>query len=473
MGGTVSLCITAVAALFGVIGLLIGLRRGFNRAIVRLFLLAVSAIAALLLTYPVTKAVSGTLLEKAFTLLDQSVEKTFGELLACSPTLEALVPELVTALLSVLTFGLLFILIALLMLIPYAIIFSGSRRKDENGKPRRPGVLGSIGGLLIGAVAGLFVFAVLIAPLTGISEYCERVLHYMNEEELEMLPDGVDEALLRDINNCIPVSVVRECGGRYVTETLLTLHMPDGNVKLSDEIENTIDMLRVVSSANEEGTSPADLLRSLADFTSKDSIASSALAEVLPSAAEKWKNGENFLGVSPEDLGLGEDNSLSPVIDLAFETLSSSTKETLGEDFGTAAELLDIVQPFVKEHGEVTPEAIFGSDLIPQVLEKLSDNEHFSGMTEDCVSTVIRTLDIDPASLDDEFCVGAAAAMSVAASTSDTKALAASVGQALESVNIKASSEALDSIAKFFRDTYGGRTFTPADIRTLLTEGKV
>ena len=475
MANTIILCITAAAALFGVVGLLVGLRRGFNRAIVRLFLLAVSAVAALLLTYPVAKAVSGWFVERLPELLDASMRDMIGELTAASPTFEALLPELTAAALSVVLFGLLFIVISLLMLIPYAIIFAGTRRRGEDGKPVRPGVLGSIGGLAIGAVAGLFIFAVLLAPLSGISESFERVLHYMNETEREALPEWLDEPILRDVNASVPVSVVRECGGRFATDTILTLHLPDGNVKLSDELENTVDLLRTVSDMTSgEDKSAAALLHRLADFAKKDSVVSTVVSEALPYAADKWKNGETFLGIKPEDLGMGsgnEDDPLFAMISAAFEAFAGANPETVDESFETIASILDVTENFIASiDGDVTPEKILRSNLIPDVLEILEKNDNLAGMTEACVSTVIRSVGIAPESLDDTFCANAAAAFNAAGGAGD---LADAIGDALGTAGFTASDKTLDGIAGYFKNTYGGRTVSADDVRELLTKGKI
>ena len=474
MASTDILCISAAAALFGVVGLLVGLRRGFNRAIVRLFLLAVSAVAALLLTYPVAKAVSGWFVERLPELLDASMRDMIGELSAASPTFEALLPELSAAALSVVLFGLLFIVISLLMLIPYAIIFAGTRRRGEDGKPVRPGVLGSIGGLAIGAVAGLFVFAVLLAPISGVSESFERVLHYMNETEREALPEWLDEPMLREVNASVPVSVVRECGGRFATDTILTLHLPDGNVKLSDELENTVDLMRTVSDmTGGEDKSPAALLHRLADFAKKDSVVSTVVSEALPYAADKWKNGEAFLGVKPDDLGIGgdEDDPLSAMLNAAIEALAGADPDTVDESFETIASILDVTEDFMASvEGDVTPEKILQSNLIPDVLDALEKNDNLAGMTEACVSTVIRSVGIAPKSLDDTFCANAAAAFNTAGGTDD---LADAIGDALGAAGFTASDKTLEGIAGYFMNAYGGRTVSADDVRELLTKGKI
>ena len=474
MANTLILCISAAAALFGVVGLLIGLRRGFNRSIVRLFLLIISTVAALLLTYPVAKAVSGALVGRLPELLDASMRDMIGELSAASPTFEALLPELSAAALSIVLFGLLFIVIALLMLIPYAIIFAGSRRRDEDGKPVRPGVLGSIGGLAIGAVAGLFVFAVLLAPLSGVSESFERVLHYMTESEREQLPEWIGEPMLREVNASAPVSVVRECGGRFVTDTIMTLHLPDGNVKLSDELENTVDLMRTVSDLTDtQDKTPAELLHRLADFTKKESVVSTIVSEVLPHAAEKWKNGEAFLGIQPEDIGIGgdENDPVSAMISAAIEALAETDPADVDESFETIASILDVTENFMDSvEGDVTPEKILQSDLIPDVLETLEKNENLAGMTEACVSTVIQSVGIAPESLDNTFCGNAAEAFNGAA---NAKELAGTIGEALGTAGFTASEKTLEGIAGYFMNTYGGRTVTEDDIRTLLTKGKI
>ena len=149
--------VIAISALCVILGVLLGLFRGFSRSVVRLILVAASAVAAWLLRPIISKwlmtlEVGGNSING---LIEQSIANA-GDVPESVVTLAYALIEILIGLVAFLVVFLVLKLLTYVILFPIIKIFLG---REKKGRPF---------GALVGLVQGLFVAFVLCVPFTGI-----------------------------------------------------------------------------------------------------------------------------------------------------------------------------------------------------------------------------------------------------------------------------------------------------------------
>lgn len=210
----IPLIVGGVLALFVLFGLFWGLVRGLKKTTFRAIWIVVTAVILMFVTPVITKAVMN--IELPFLKIEDNGETLntlnqivvyyikqipdYGQLLASSTdALDALV-TLVTLLINAFVFTILFWAVKIVLWPVWGIIAGiVIKKKDKNGnkKPRMRGW-----GMLVGAVAGLFVGATTLMPIIGVvnmvddietstsSKYTKVVVNEDGEEEEVELVGG-------------------------------------------------------------------------------------------------------------------------------------------------------------------------------------------------------------------------------------------------------------------------------------------
>lgn len=149
--------VIAISALCVILGVLLGLFRGFSRSVVRLILVAASAVAAWLLRPIISKWLMA--LEVGGSSINGLIEQAISGAENVPQSVVTLAYALIEILIGLVAFLVVFLVLKLLtylILFPIIKIFLGREKK------------GRLLGALVGLIQGVFVAFVLCVPFTGI-----------------------------------------------------------------------------------------------------------------------------------------------------------------------------------------------------------------------------------------------------------------------------------------------------------------
>lgn len=350
LGISIGLSIIALA----VIGLTawFGYRRRFGPSLLRLVLVLFGALIAFLLTLAINPAIASLLGDL---IHDAVVEGSMQEVIDASPTLASLIQNLPGAITFAFIFAVLFCIMSLLMLIPYAFLKKIPFIKNMLKHDVLNKVLGCAVGVILSAV--FLIFA--LFPLAGITSFADDVIQEVKDAGIvsqladENGENGVaqtDEPSLEDIEECLskigdnPVlTVVNALGGKAMFNNMFSVEIESGKVKLDTEISALFKLystLEPLVDPNFDFSQFTDeqiaALRSFPDALKKSSLVPAIAAEILPVAANAWKSGHSFAGIESPVGDISE--QMRPLIDDAFTILASTTEQTLMEDITTITE---------------------------------------------------------------------------------------------------------------------------------------
>jgi len=150
------LILFALEALIVLVGFLIGLKRGFAKALVRFVELVIVAIVSLFAARWVTGMLSST----AANLLHTKLEEPLKSVLLSTPDAEALMLGLAGALILPVIFVLIFIVLKLFSLIGLSAITKLFTRKKEAGAKKH-----RLAGAAVGAITSVLTASVFLCPL--------------------------------------------------------------------------------------------------------------------------------------------------------------------------------------------------------------------------------------------------------------------------------------------------------------------
>ena len=147
-----------IFALFGIIGALGGFSKGLIRSAVKV----VTIILAFVVAFSVTPLVLSKAYELALPTIDDLLAK-FGDVFVASPTLKEFFPTLVQALIKPIVFIVVFAVCLLVATLVRAIV----NLLLKPVLPKKKGLIGRLGGLALGLVAGVMVALFFVFPIAG------------------------------------------------------------------------------------------------------------------------------------------------------------------------------------------------------------------------------------------------------------------------------------------------------------------
>ena len=385
MAATISICVTALAFLFIVIGLLIGMKRGFIRSVFRLILIGLSAVLALLLSYPLSYAIADLFKDSLYEQMNKLMP-SFEQLAELSPTLKSLLTVLPAAFLSLVVFILLFIVISLLSLIIYHLISS----KMLNPFTRKVG--GTIGGAVVGAVTGCLVLAILLAPLTGLAAHTSTALHSLSVLDAEHadLYTKMNDEFVSELNNNWFVTFVRTYGGMQLTDQLMTVEIEGKEYKISKEVNALLEgasIIQGMTSAENPtiATETSHLIHMASDTTGSD-LMPQMLAEIVSGMGKKLKEDGSFFSVKP---GLVSPEGKA-LLDGVYDLLSDTTSETVSKDLTLVSELYSLMDQYglSDADAEKAVQVLCSTDFLPSVAALTEDTDRYQVLFDKCYDMV-------------------------------------------------------------------------------------
>ena len=329
-------CVALIVALG--VGIALGVRRRTVLQASKFGLIVVSAVAAFFLAWLLGHMLGKSVYEAVG---EDFIAQEFPEIVD-----DASVAEMMKALFCLLCAGLVFLpcwcVVGLLTLVPYLFI-KRAYCKRAGGRPREFVGSGILGGFL-GAVTGLFVFIVAVAPFVGCFNTAKLVLGTTKEDRF------VDsKEVIERLDDTVLSRAVKAVGGKLVYDGL-TAGKVDGEWVILDNELDAIHELQVIAdnmTTDEEGeaTDPA-LFGGYADTIEVSPSGRIVAAVVLRNAATEWRAGNSYLGIKMSDLIGGHEGNLavSSAEGALLDQFDAITKDNVVEVVRDTENMLRAVQ---------------------------------------------------------------------------------------------------------------------------------
>ena len=343
LGGTGVLLV--VLGLFGICGLLIGIARGFSHSYLRGISVCFSAGLAVYGT--------GWLLSGGFqkVLSVGAVRWVLGVLKLEQPinTLLHMYPQdpvdgitLFGVLIGPVLFLVQFFVYSLITCLVISIL-SAFLRTSRSRKRLPSRLLGA----LIGTVQGLLIGALILIPVLG---YNQVLLTAADQYEADAQnPDenkvyafvNRERKSLEAIRDCAPARWLSRFGGSSLFGYLTRAQTDTQTVQLSEELPGLVRAYAAAQVLLDEdptqyGAAQAEAADRLADTLAGSQALQHTAAGMLNTAAQKYKENGEFLGVS---LSAG---ASAPLYDALWEVLESTNSDRVAQDMRMIADLLDV-----------------------------------------------------------------------------------------------------------------------------------
>lgn len=341
--------ITAVALLFGTLW---GLWRGRNRAILRLVLVVICAVAAFVLKDTVSGILMGVNMGSEGSLQDMLMGAFASGDAQLPESMVNLVFTLVQIMIGLVLFIVLFIV---LRIFTFFFVYPFCKIFVKKGVVRHRGI-----GALVGLVQGIVIAFVTCAPVTGLLVQVDRLSSVeMNGQPLLDLPAeiGIGEY----VNS--PVGGIYNAAGGWFFDMITTGTTEDGkNVSLDSTVEAATTVMGIADSFTSlsesieaitaEDATPQERVDAMQELGTK-------LAEVGSSIEEMGEDAKDLLNDLVADVGSmmgGEGEEMPPEMEefLADFDLDSLNFTALGNGINGIATYVEKTTEGLDGEGEVT-----------------------------------------------------------------------------------------------------------------------
>ncbi len=417
MIGTVFTALFAIIMLFFIfMNVLKGFTKGLIHILVRIAFIFVSGILAIVLSVPLAKLISGAIIVRLNDVISGMVQG-YDEIISASPIIGELVVGIPAVIIAVVLYMVLFLLLLAIMAIPSYFI----KKIISESLPEIPRL--GWAGALCGIVAGLAMFVFVSAPVVGtinmVGDTASMVVGMFSDDgeydDIHEEADGVGapsdsdddldvcDDIISPITDNFLVKFTYNMGGKAIFNSLTSFEVGGEKVSLSGEVSAIADVFSAFVSVV-DGGAPAewtsediDSIKAATGRISDSRLVSGVLADVLSNASKKWENNEAFLGMKVPTVGRPSvDNFLYEL----FTSFSETTVDTIGEDFGTLADILaqlhkcGLLGSIGSEDSNIT-DSITTDGFVAGLLETVIKNERFRGCAAAVINLgVYETLDI-------------------------------------------------------------------------------
>ena len=269
-----SLILTAVFAVFVLVSALVGLVRGLNKAVIRLITLVLAAALTFAIAGPVSKAIVEAIEIEGVTLKEMLMEVVAQEemiaaLFADMPMLQELLLVLPAFVLAFVMFPVVFWALKFVTWIVFCCVQKPLRRVifrerfEEDGPaedgaeaPKGSAAVKRLGGLGVGIVTGMVIFAMLFTPLFGLfsmlppSSNVEDMLQLMVQKDMI---DAEDVEIIRQVYGVTDCTLVKLHGmvgisgaGKAYLNSVSKVEMDGQTIYLAEELNALLSAIRSV-----------------------------------------------------------------------------------------------------------------------------------------------------------------------------------------------------------------------------------
>lgn len=417
--GVMSIISVALGVLL-IVGFLIGFLRNWQKSTIRFGLIAVSFLFAFLFANKVadglmSKYVDGLVVSIFGQTLDfeSIVGEIAGDLVGEGSALTTFATALLNIFIKLLAFLILFIVLMLVTLIIYYIIvaiMSGRRKKKDIGKAKPKWWERLIGGG-VGVLGSLLICLALFTPVFGVMNVCDKFLEndtdnasatasavsvnnslvcgkfYTEDENIGTVETYLEKysKIRSEYKNSFAGFMFTYTGvdalGKSTFNKLSTVTKNGMKVNFTEECVNIVNVYNIYKInfvQNKFDLSKEQSVKAVEDIYSiaKDSdVMREVIVDLVPKMANKWTNGEKFIGMElpvtgdlkdivVELLGVFNTNDFE-VIDRNFNVVLSAirvaNKHDIIADVNAGSSILDVIdrESFVEDELNIlatTPE---------------------------------------------------------------------------------------------------------------------
>ena len=311
-----------IFALFGIIGALGGFSKGLIRSAVKV----VTIILAFVVAFSVTPLVLSKAYELALPTIDDLLAK-FGDVFVASPTLKEFFPTLVQALIK----PIVFIVVFAVCLLAAGIVRAIVNLLLKPVLPKKKGLIGRLGGLALGLVAGVMVALFFVFPIAGYFTAAPSIYTNVSDivsTEEKPIDPAVEEAIINLPNNK-SIKITNDLAGSYFKK-LVTYKDGEKEVSALDDLVYVTSLvppaLRFVNSVGEIETMDHQAIRDVATILGKNDKWRTIATEIVNYASQKWISNESFLGFNLQEKF---DPDYKIVLDVILVDLATCTPDTI------------------------------------------------------------------------------------------------------------------------------------------------
>lgn len=326
-----------IFALFGIIGALGGFSKGLIRSAVKV----VTIILAFVVAFSVTPLVLSKAYELALPTIDDLLAK-FGDVFVASPTLKEFFPTLVQALIKPIVFIVVFAVCLLVAFLVRAIV----NLLLKPVLPKKKGLIGRLGGLALGLVAGVMVALCFVFPIVGYFTAAPSVYTNVSDiisTEEKPIDTAVEEAIINLPNNK-SIKITNDLAGSYFKK-LVTYKDGETEVSALDDLVYVTSLvppaLRFVNSVGEIETMDHQAIRDVATILGKNDKWRTIATEIVNYASQKWIGNEGFLGFNLQEKF---DPDYKIVLDVILYDLATCTPDTIVDVLNDIANTIETAQ---------------------------------------------------------------------------------------------------------------------------------
>lgn len=330
--------------IFSLVGLFafIAFRRGLVRSALRFGTLIVAILLSLIGTN-LLKGVIGSLFDG---LIDSFVSTdSFNAIKEASPSLADPIQGLPGALIAPFIFLVLFIFVHINFFVAYHLL----KRIPVFRVELKNKILDKSLGAVVGLICSLLLISCFLIPFAGYASAADDILTNMAYSELD--DESAKEFTEIHQNYVAPLAnnatfvVADTMLGYLVFENVVSCDIQGEKLNLVDEFSYLAKTYTTISPIietefditqfdKEEG----DALRNFANHFDKSELIPRILCEILPSAANKWNKGQEFIGIP--NPGEDADENVQSLMDDVIDIMGTTTRETIKTDLVTICEMI-------------------------------------------------------------------------------------------------------------------------------------
>lgn len=381
---SISTGIMVAFIVIGIIGFLLGYKKGTFKSITDLVFLGLNILISILVATAIAKnVVTVENVAQYFPEIAPQVGLEQGLIdevngYLTSPELSTTAVRLILALASVIVlpiyFMVTFIVFGILLFIPKVII----------NCVIVPGARGTglkLGGGLIGATLKMVALAVLIMPIVGYTYYASETLEMLKTDDTQ-LEDVVEIEKTVDEAKDTPIfKFVYSVGGRKLFDTLTTINVDDVEISLRHETKTAINLLKETDNfigvpLEEYGSEQVASIEKIEEIIMDAELVPALLSNVLAYVANEWNNGNAVFGIEKPVIG----TELQEAVDSTLVVLADTTVESFKQDLCTIAEIAKyaiedgVIYAVTSEDGDILY-VLENTNVISDILVELHRNE--------------------------------------------------------------------------------------------------
>ena len=418
---------TAIVLLFPILGLIFGLGRGLKRQTFRILTVLISVIAAFCFAPKIASATLNVKTEKIASVIPykplsefdgtlgeymvQSLKsnETIASMLEVSPSLETVISAIPKAIISVLSFVILFFIIKLALWFVFFII-SVIFLRTRSGKSKH-----LLAGGIIGFLQGVICSFVVIVPIVGMLGFVGDSIETLKSDSYKDVAGvqtivELDDKYLSDLRGSATMNILEKLkintAAQKIFDKLTTVKIGAGDdakevpifTDISDNILPSLAQMMKIQGIDFSSLTAENIsdLKELSKTLSDSGTASVITAEIISNASKDILDGKSFLGIDMSK-ALDESSGVSEPVKQFFTELSDINSDNVGDKLDTTIEVIELFDEYhMFEKIGTTPdgatEPLGFPDLFEDLVKQNEFNDKLTALLEDTSFSEMQSL---------------------------------------------------------------------------------